>query len=81
LEAFVSPARTTYSNMPLSGGYLTFTVAPLTLSRYYFIGFFILGAAFFVFQWKVENTRVALGLDGGAWLHAARDGIARSAGQ
>ncbi|MEY3248758.1 MAG: hypothetical protein RL742_801 [Bacteroidota bacterium] len=81
LEAFVSPARTAFSGMPLRGGYLTFTVAPLTLSRYYFIGFFILGAAFFVFQWKLENTRVALGLAGGAWLHTARDGMARSAAQ
>ncbi|MGI9160004.1 MAG: hypothetical protein ACR2K1_09660 [Saprospiraceae bacterium] len=81
LEAFMSPKRTAYSNMPLSGGYLTFRVAPLTLSRYYFIGFFILAAAFVVFQWKVENTRVVLGLDGGAWLHAARDGITRSAAE
>lgn len=81
LEAFASPARAAFSDMPLHGGYLTFTVAPLTLSRYYFIGFFIVGAAFFVFQWKLENTRVALGLEGGALLHAARDGMARSAAQ
>lgn len=77
-EAFVMPARTSFSDMPLSGGYLTFKILPITLSRYFFISFLLLTGAFLVMQWKLENTKVVLNLGSGTWLHAARDGMSKT---